>query len=143
MKYVYPAIFDYDEAEHAYNVSFPDVSGCLTCGYDKFEAIDMAGDALNLMLWYNEREGREISAASKLEDITPPKNGFIQYVLADTERYDKYVMQPLQRKKQRQRKAAVLSKKSDIHVRSQGCKKCDKIIMQAAGTISADKKTHE
>lgn len=48
-RYVYPAIIEH--AEDGYNVSFPDVPGCYTCGEDLTDAIAMAEDALALCLY--------------------------------------------------------------------------------------------
>ena len=48
IKLSYPAIFEI--AEDGINVSFPDIPGCFTCGFTKQEALQMAKDALELML---------------------------------------------------------------------------------------------
>ena len=88
MKYIYPAIFNWDEASKTYSVKFPDMENCFTFGYTLPEAIDYAADVLNLMLWDAEECGDYIPKASKLEDIKlENKNSFAQYVYADTERY--------------------------------------------------------
>ncbi|MBR0151703.1 MAG: type II toxin-antitoxin system HicB family antitoxin [Synergistaceae bacterium] len=87
MKYVYPAIFEYDPVEKGWNVSFPDIRGCLTCGWNRHEALYMAEDALNAMLWTMEYDGDEIPPASNMYDIPRPEHGFVQYVPADTEVY--------------------------------------------------------
>ena len=44
MKYYFPAIFS--EENGGYNVVFPDIEGCLTCGNDLKDALDMAEDVL-------------------------------------------------------------------------------------------------
>lgn len=93
MRRVYPAIFEYDENDKAYNVSFPDVEGCITFGYSLEEALANADDVLNFMLSCIQIEGRKIPEASKLEDIEKPKSGFVQYVFADTRRFYEYEMQ--------------------------------------------------
>ena len=49
-KYVYPAIFE-QEADGGYVVNFPDIDGCFTQGDDINEALLMAEDVLNAMLW--------------------------------------------------------------------------------------------
>lgn len=46
----YPAVIEYDRAEHAYNVSFPDLPGCLTFGDTLEEAKDNAREALSAYL---------------------------------------------------------------------------------------------
>ena len=51
MKYIYPAIFEYDENEEmAVSVSFPDIFGGVTCGKNDADAVFMAKDLLSLML---------------------------------------------------------------------------------------------
>jgi predicted RNase H-like HicB family nuclease len=45
---VYNAIFTYDE--DGISVYFPDLPGCITCGYSTDEAIQMAKEALELYL---------------------------------------------------------------------------------------------
>ncbi len=45
MRYVYPCILT-PEQEGGFSVSFPDVPEALTCGNDRSEALEMAGDAL-------------------------------------------------------------------------------------------------
>ncbi|HCA33974.1 MAG TPA: HicB family protein, partial [Lachnospiraceae bacterium] len=47
-KYVFPAIIE--KADDGYNVSFPDIENCFTCGKTFAEAIEMAQDVLPLML---------------------------------------------------------------------------------------------
>ena len=66
-KYVFPAIIE--KADDGYNVSFPDIENCFTCGKTFAEAIEMAQDVLPLML-------------CQMEDT---------YIVADTMRYrEKY-----------------------------------------------------
>ncbi|WP_018754141.1 type II toxin-antitoxin system HicB family antitoxin [Paenibacillus sanguinis] len=48
MKLRYYAIFNF--AEDGINVTFPDLPGCITCGYTTEEAIKMAKEALELYL---------------------------------------------------------------------------------------------
>ncbi len=87
MKYTYPAIFEYDAVEKAYTVKIPDVPGCVTGGWSLYEALYMAEDALNLMLWTMEYDGDVIPEPSDIETIPKPEHGFVQYVRADTESY--------------------------------------------------------
>ena len=87
MKYIYPAVFEYDPNEKAYNVSFPDIRGCLTFGRSTKEAVKNADDALNLMLWSKEYDGEDIPMPSDINALTKPEQGFLSYVLADTEKY--------------------------------------------------------
>jgi len=53
MKYVYPALF-HPEDNGIFFISFPDLDGCFTQGSSIAEGMDMAADALNLMLWHME-----------------------------------------------------------------------------------------
>ena len=52
-KYVYPAVFTPEEAGK-YSVYFPDIDGCYTCGDDLADGMEMAEDALALMLTHLE-----------------------------------------------------------------------------------------
>ena len=47
-KYVFPAVFE--KTDDGYDVSFPDIENCFTCGSDIPEAFEMAQDVLPLML---------------------------------------------------------------------------------------------
>lgn len=57
-KYAYPAIFTQEES--GYSVKFPDIDGCFTSGETLPEAMEMAEDALCLMLYDHEEDGEEI-----------------------------------------------------------------------------------
>ena len=59
MKYVYPAIF-HPEKEGGFSIFFPDIEGCYTQGDTMVEAVEMAEDALNLMLWDKEENKEPI-----------------------------------------------------------------------------------
>ena len=59
-KYAYPAIFTKEET--GYSVAFPDIEGCFTCGDTLPEAMEMAEDALCLMLYDREEDGDAIPA---------------------------------------------------------------------------------
>lgn len=82
MKYVYPVIFEEAE-EGGYNVSVPDIPGVFTCGDDMAESIEMAEDAIEMMLADYEDEGKPIPAPSKIEDIKT--TGIVSLVRADTD----------------------------------------------------------
>ena len=49
-KYVYPAVFTH-EAEGGYSITFPDLPDCATSAETLEEGIEMAADALCLMLY--------------------------------------------------------------------------------------------
>lgn len=72
-KYCYPAIFIYVEGEDI-SVTFPDLSGCATCGINEEEALDMAKDALGGHLWCMEKDGDKIPEPSSLWDIQCKNN---------------------------------------------------------------------
>ena len=84
-KYVYPALF---EAEGGlYNVSFPDIPGCYTCGDDLADALYMAEDALGGWLSRAEEHAREIPSASDMQAVETPAGAMATLVLADTDAY--------------------------------------------------------
>jgi predicted RNase H-like HicB family nuclease len=87
-KYVYPAIFAKEE-NGQYSVSFPDVSGCLTGGDNMSEAIEMAEDALCLMLYDKEEDGEQIPVPSHPLEIKTEKNCFVSLIHCDTLEYRK------------------------------------------------------
>ena len=87
MKYVFPAIFA--ENEDGFSIRFPDVEGCFTCSETLGEGIEMAEDALALMLYEYEKEGRTIPSASSLKSIETDENEFVTYITCDTLKYRK------------------------------------------------------
>lgn len=88
MKYAYPAYFRPAE-KGMFEVSFPDLENCYTSGENLEDAILMADDVLNLMLWTMEKDGCPIPKASKIEDLHPEENVIVSYVAADTFKYSK------------------------------------------------------
>ena len=87
MKYVFPAVFTEDNDGFA--ICFPDVEGCFTCGENLTDGIEMAEDALALMLYEFEKEGKAIPAASRLKEIETEANEFVTYITCDTLKYRK------------------------------------------------------
>ena len=67
MKYIYPAVFTKDG--DFYIVKFPDIEGCYTQGETLSEAVEMAEDALCLMLYEYEEEGKKIPEPSDIKKI--------------------------------------------------------------------------
>ncbi len=63
----YPAIFEYDDEDQAYNVKFPDLPGCLTYGETMDEAEDMAREALTAFLQSIDARKLKIPNPSKLQ----------------------------------------------------------------------------
>lgn len=87
-KYAYPAIFTPEE-NGGFSVVFPDLEGCFTCGDDMADALFMAEDALALVLYGYESDGREIPAPSKMEDLKLNDGEFVNSVACDTMEYRK------------------------------------------------------
>ena len=89
MKYVYPAIF-HPENEGGFSIFFPDIEGCYTQGDTMVEAVEMAEDALNLMLWDKEESKEPIPSPSIPQDIRlEDPSDCIVWVSADTFKYRK------------------------------------------------------
>lgn len=86
-KYAYPAIFAKEET--GYSVSFPDIDGCFTCGDTLPEAVEMAEDALCLMLYDHEEDGEPIPDASDIKTIQAQTSEIVSLVCCDTLEYRK------------------------------------------------------
>ena len=87
-KYAYPAIFTPEE-DGTYSIVFPDLDGCYTCGDSIEDGLEMAEDALALVLYGYEKDGREIPAPSAPSTLTLSGNEFVNYVACDTMAYRK------------------------------------------------------
>lgn len=87
-KYVYPAIFT-AESDGSYSINFPDLEGCYTCGDDLNDGMEMAKDALALVLYGYEVDGKKIPVPSKLSAFTTQDGSFVNYVACDTMTYRK------------------------------------------------------
>ena len=87
-KYAYPAVFT-PERGGGYSVYFPDIEGCYTQGDDMADAIFMAEDALELMLYEYEESGKKIPNPSSPKDIELNDGEIVSYVSADTLKYRK------------------------------------------------------
>lgn len=85
-KYIYPAIFTPEE-NGKFSINFPDIDGCYTCGDDLADGIEMAQDALALMLTHLEDEKKEIPAASPINDLVVSNDEFTNYISCDTTIY--------------------------------------------------------
>ena len=86
-KYAFPAVFTPED--EGYSVLFPDLEGCYTCGDDMEDALEMAEDALALVLYGYEKGQREIPSPSKRTDIRLKGEEFVNYVACDTMAYRK------------------------------------------------------
>lgn len=86
-KYVFPAVFQWDEKDKVYYVSFPDLENCFTDGETLAEAVENADDVLNVMVWNMEREKEVIPEPTPFTQVTVPEKGFVNLVVADTVAY--------------------------------------------------------
>ena len=87
-KYVYPAILT-PENDGGYSVLFPDLEGCYTQGDDLADALYMAKDVLELVLYRYEAEKKVIPEPSDLKAIKVDDNEFVSLVSGDTINYIK------------------------------------------------------
>ncbi len=87
-KYVYPAIFTPEE-DGSYSIVFPDLEGCYTCGDNLEDGIEMAEDALALVLYGYEKDGREIPVPSARSAFSVSGNDFVNFIACDTMKYRK------------------------------------------------------
>ena len=89
MTYVYPAVLQPDGG--GYSVSFPDVEGAITCGDTLAQALEMAQDALCLMLTRMEDQGEEITPPSAFGAVRCGAGDIVTLIVADTDAYRKTV----------------------------------------------------
>lgn len=88
MKYAYPAVFTKEET--GYSVYFPDIDGCATCGDTLPDAMEMAADALCLMLYDYEEEGEKIPEVSDIRTLQKENaDRIVSMVCCDTIEYRK------------------------------------------------------
>ena len=87
-KYAYPAIFTPEE-DGGFSITFPDLEGCYTCGDSLEDGIEMAEDALALVLYGYEKDGRPIPAPSTPATLSLSGNEFVNYIACDTMEYRK------------------------------------------------------
>ena len=88
MKYAYPAVFSPEE-NGWYSVRFPDIPGCFTNGESLADSISMAEDALALILYEYEADGKPVPPVSKPETIQINPGEIVSFVCADTMEYRK------------------------------------------------------
>lgn len=87
-KYVYPVILT-PELEGGYSLYFPDVQGCYSQGEDLADALEMAKDALTLMLCDYEDEKKTIPTPSPQHSFILEEGQVVSLVSADTMEYRK------------------------------------------------------
>lgn len=88
-KYVYPAVFKPEE--NSFSIYFPDIEGCYTCGDSIEDGMEMAKDALALMLTHLEDEKRVIPPASPINSVLLDGDAFATYISCDTALYRRLV----------------------------------------------------
>ena len=86
-KYAYPAVFTPEET--GYSIVFPDLESCYTCGDSLEDGLEMARDALALVLYNYEKEERSIPKPSEPNNISLKQGQFVSYVVCDTMVYRK------------------------------------------------------
>ena len=87
-KYAYPAIFTKEET--GYSVTFPDLEGCFSAGETLPEAMEMAADALCLVLYNKEKSGEIIPPASNVKQVQAETDAEVSLVFCDTVEYYKF-----------------------------------------------------
>ena len=86
-KYVYPALIKQEES--GYSVTFPDVSGCYTCGDTLADVIAMAEDALALVMYEKETEKESPPKQTELKNIICEQDEIATLIYCDTLVYRK------------------------------------------------------
>jgi predicted RNase H-like HicB family nuclease len=84
-KYAYPAVFA--KEDNGYSVAFPDIDGCCTCGATLPEALEMAEDALCLMLYDHEEDGEAIPPPSDPRNVRSRDGEIVSLIFCDTAQY--------------------------------------------------------
>lgn len=87
MKYVYPAVFTVES--EGISVLFPDIPNCATSGETLAEAMEMAADALALMLYSMEEDNLPIPAPTDIRQMSADTNSFVSLISCDTLEYRK------------------------------------------------------
>jgi predicted RNase H-like HicB family nuclease len=88
-KHTYPAIFEKEE-EGGFSIYFPDVEGCYTQAENVTEGIENASDALCLMMYELEKQGKPIPKASNAKKIKVNEDDIITLIACDTKFYKNY-----------------------------------------------------
>ena len=90
MKYIYPALFE-PSADVGYDVIFPDIPRCYTCGDNLSKAYEMAEDVLALVLSDLESDNETIPSPTSPELIAHESPSFVTLIKVDTDLYRKKV----------------------------------------------------
>ena len=86
MKYIYPALFEPAE-DNGYDVVFPDIPRCYTCGDSLVEAVEMAEDVLAMTLWGLENDSEPIPEPTLSGAVKCEAPSFVTLIKADTAEY--------------------------------------------------------
>ncbi len=99
MKLVYPALFKpFTDGSQGYVVEFPDLPGCVTEGNDLINAIEMGTDVASGWILDELEDGNAIPVPSNYNDITIPKDCFINFLVLDMDSYsEKYGSQTIRK----------------------------------------------
>lgn len=89
VEYVYPAIFSPEE-KGSFSIYFPDIEGCYTQGDSLEDGIEMAEDALCLVLYDYEVNNKAIPAPSAPKDIKAEGADIITLIKCDTLEYKRF-----------------------------------------------------
>lgn len=117
-KYIFPAILQWDKKDNVYYVNFPDVDGCFTDGATLTEAMENAGDVLNLMLWTIEQQKQAIPEPPPRDNVKIPENGFVNLVVADTAAYQEVIARENSPEPTRERSDSDLAPFLDMIIRA-------------------------
>jgi predicted RNase H-like HicB family nuclease len=88
-KYTYPAVFE-KEQEGGYSIYFPDIEGCYSQAEDIAEGIENASDALCLMMYELEKQGKPRPKPSGIKDIIADEDDIVTLIACDTFFYKNY-----------------------------------------------------
>ena len=87
--YTYPAIFtlDVDNKDEGYDITFPDLDGCFTCGYGVEHAYEMAKEILSIHIeCFIQDMGnspKALPAPSNPNTIDVPEGSFLSLIQVD------------------------------------------------------------
>ena len=88
-KYAYPAVFE-KEDDGGYSIYFPDLEGCYTQAESIAEGIENASDALCLMIYELEKQGKVIPKNSNIKEIGVNDDDIVTLISCDTQFYKNY-----------------------------------------------------
>ena len=84
MKYVYSAVFT-PLSSGGYDIRVPDLPGCITCGRDLANAIEMVEDAA--AMWLCDAEDNQENIPAPSEKLKAEQPQFVSLIMADTDKY--------------------------------------------------------